>query len=311
MSQLLTVLLAERAKIAGSGEDAYAYDFNAQGSGYIAVFDGCGGMGAKRYPAVDGKSGAYIGSRLAACLTDRYHRTTGAAFDGSDPIGLRDVLAEAFARVKTEITPTSGLQLKGDLFKDLPTTASIVFIRPLSDGLVRCEYLWAGDSRGYFLDGQGMCQVTSDEVYTEEDAFTSLRNDARLRNVIHAGGGFSLSSKIIDLATPSVVITATDGAFGYLLTPAHFEYIVLHALYQADSVRAWQENIEQTISEITGDDHAFIAAVYGAASLEDVKQYFLARFQILQEQYIAPCEGASDEQLWAIWERYRKDYYRR
>ncbi len=309
--RLFAVLVAEKAKIDGHGEDAYTFAFENDSDGYIAVYDGCGGMGAKKYSAVGEKTGAFIASRIAAFLTDQFHQTTGFEFQSDDSQKLHDKFSESFLKVKDFITEKNGIVMKGNMFKTLPTTASIVVMHVSEQNQLICEYLWAGDSRGYFLDNQGMCQITTDDVYTEEDAFTSLRNDAKLKNVIHADGNFELHSKIVSLSLPSVIITATDGVFGYSLTPMHFEYLVLKALYESNSTDEWESQIYNAVSSITGDDFSFIAAVFGFTDFENIKSYFNSRFQKLFSEFIVPSDGAEDEQLYELWIQYKQNYYRR
>ncbi len=308
---LYTVLLAEKAKIQDCGEDAYSYSFKDENCGYIAVFDGCGGMGAKKYPTVDGKTGAFIGSHMTAFIMDNFYTKNGFLFDGNDAEKLLDKLTKSLAKLKNHINDGNGIMIKSNMFKELPTTASFVVMKLIAEDTLCCEYLWAGDSRGYYLNSHGMCQITNDDVFTDEDAFTSLRNDAKLKNVIHADGKFELHSEIIKLKLPTIVIVATDGVFGYSLTPMHFEYILLSALYKSDSAEEWEQKIKNAISEVTGDDFSFIGAVFGFSSFDEIKQYFKKRYDKLLSEFITPCNNADEEQLQELWNLYKRDYYRR
>ena len=47
-----------------NGEDSGFYGFTDKHA-LMSVFDGCGGIGAKKYPSMDNRSGAYLASRAA------------------------------------------------------------------------------------------------------------------------------------------------------------------------------------------------------------------------------------------------------
>jgi serine/threonine protein phosphatase PrpC len=308
---LSSLILAEKPKMPGSGEDAYSCLFKSAGDGYIAVFDGCGGMGAKKYAAADGMTGAYIASRSAAFLSDLYYYQKGFWKAEDCAEDYRKFISEGFARVKDNVSDSSGILIKGNMFRELPTTAALAAIESTPNNTIMCRYLWAGDSRGYFLDSEGMCQMTADEFYTDEDAFTNLRSDAKLKNVIHAGAGFQINEKTVQLNTPTAVIVATDGAFGYLLTPMHFEHLLLSTLMEASSENEWQEGIVRALSPVSGDDFALIAALYGFESFNSAKEYFAPRYEELCRDYITPSAGADDDTLLALWNSYKTNYYRR
>ncbi len=309
--ELYSLLLAEKPKIPGCGEDGFSYSFKDAANGYIAAFDGCGGMGAKKYEAAGGRTGAYIASRVAAFMTDRFYEREGFVHNTTGAEKYRSYLNESLLRVKKDYSGASGIMIKSNMFRELPSTAAVVSMEATPNNTVMCQYLWAGDSRGFFLDCDGMCQVTSDEVMTEEDAFSSLRNDAKLRNVLHAGESFELSSKNVQLSLPAAVIVATDGAFGYLLTPMHFEHIVLSSLFSSSDEQEWQAAISKAISAVSGDDFVFIAALFGFDSFREIREYFQPRYNELCKDYIIPSANAGDEQLLALWEKYKEKYYRR
>ena len=57
---------------------------------------------------------------------------------------------------------------------------------------------------------------------------------------------------------------ATDGCFGYVPTPMHFEDLVLRHLAAARNVDAWSAGLQEEISAITGDDAAMAVLGVGA-----------------------------------------------
>ena len=308
----LLVICAEREKIESLGEDSFSFSFNNNDSGYIAVYDGCGGMGARKYSKANNKTGARIASRLAAYLTDQFYNNQQFRFDGSDCKRLKELFKDSFSKVKKAIENDGGLMLGGDLFKSIPTTASIVGTRMGLSGELICEFLWAGDSRGYFLDADGLCQITKDDLHTDEDAFTNLRSDGRMSNVIYADGDFYINERDITLSVPVMIICATDGAFGYYSTPMGFEYVILKSLCESDSAEEWEKSLTSSIIPITGDDFAVCIAVYGFQNYEEIKSYFANRYNMIVQNYIYRIEDDTPEkELQQLWEKYKTKYYRR
>ena len=306
------VICAEREKIEGLGEDCYSYSFDSTDVGYIAVFDGCGGMGSKQYPKANNKTGARIASRAAACITDELNVEKLFTFDGSDSNTLQARLKEAFQRIKYADDSDGAALMGGDLFKSLPTTAAIAVIKNNDNSRMVCEYLWAGDSRGYFLDADGLCQVTKDDLKTEEDAFSNIRSDGRMSNVIHADGDFRINSEALILDKPIMIIASTDGAFDYFSSPMEFEYVILSTLLESDSAEKWEARLSEAISPITGDDFSLCAALFGFTSFGDCKKYYRERFDYLTNKYISRItEDTTEKELRSLWSSYKLSYYRR
>ena len=62
------------------GEDSGFVGCYENGLVVTGVFDGCGGIGGKRYPEVNGRTGAYIGSQTAAFAADAFFKRHGEKF---------------------------------------------------------------------------------------------------------------------------------------------------------------------------------------------------------------------------------------
>lgn len=305
------VICSEKEQITNEGEDSFAYSVNNQAVGYIAAFDGCGGMGAKKYPNVGDRSGAKIASMVAAYLTDQFYEKHSFHFDDKDTDCLRKLLANKLQEVKAGIAIPGGLKIGGSMFRELPTTASLVAMKIDDELNLLCEYIWAGDSRGYFLDDMGLCQVTSDDLDTEEDAFSNLRNDAKLSNVVNADTEFQLHHEIRSFSHPVIIITATDGAFGYFNSPMEFEYLLLDTLMTANDLKQWEKNLTDSLIPYAGDDFTIVAAGYGFKNIQDCKSYFSERHHALYRDYIEPMSNANEDEMLQLWSLYRTDYYRR
>lgn len=305
------LVCAEKEQIHGRGEDAFAYSFTKQDYGYIAVFDGCGGMGSKKYPLLQAKTGARIASRLAGFVADQCYEK-GILFPSAHAGEmLHDALTETFAETKTVLSSgKSSVRIGGDMFKELPTTMSLITTALNEKRELMADYLWAGDSRGYFLDKKGICQVTVDDLETDEDAFTNLRSDAKLSNVINADAAFVLHENLLTFREPVLLITATDGCFGYFKTPMEFEYAILHAMQKAMDVQQWEEGLHEAVSAVAGDDFSIIISAYGFIDFISCRQYYAQRFQYLCRRFISDAANVDETQLEALWKEYQKDYYR-
>ena len=305
MNLMAFCVAAEQIKDAG--EDCFAFDFSSNG-GYAAVFDGCGGMGAKRYPALSNQTGARIAALTAGFVTDYLYSENLFHIAASDSFFLKEKYEDAFKIVKETYGDIGGLKIAGKMYKELPTTVALSVIKRYNSEL-KCEYIWAGDSRGYLLDVKGLWQVTDDDLITKEDAFDNLRNDGVLSNVINADQDFVLHRKVIEIDKPSLVIVSTDGGFGYFQTPMEFEYVILSSLYRSESVKEWKSHIKTYVSEYACDDFSVIVVCCGFDNVGDWKSYFKRRYSVM-EKLMSNMQGKSEDQLKRYWELYKSDYYR-
>ena len=304
------------------GEDSGFVCCYENGLVVTGVFDGCGGIGGRRYPEVNGRTGAYIGSQVAAFAADAFFKKYYSEKGKDFIVGNRALIIQHFqqlqeyisgklANVKKKLTQTGGLQVGGSLSKSFPTTVSI--IASMSNGnCVYCNYLWAGDSRGYILDENGLYQVTADDIDTNaDDAFLNLREDGILTNVASGDGAFKLHNSITAIQRPSMLINATDGCFAYFLTPMDFENVILQTLEESTSPVQWQARLRDRIKAVAGDDFTLAISCFGFDDFEDMKKHYSLRQIYVQKNYIERQNGADEEQLKQLWESYKPAYYDR
>lgn len=305
------LICAEKEQIRGKGEDAYAYSFAKQDCGYTAVFDGCGGMGSKTYPKLSDKTGARIAARLAGYVVNRLYESGGLSAASTIVESLHCELTSSFEKVKSVLSAgRTGVKIGGDMFKELPCTMSLITVTLNEKRDLLADYLWAGDSRGYFLDKMGLCQVTVDDLETDEDAFSNLRSDAKLSNVINADTAFELHENLLTFREPVLLITTTDGSFGYFKTPMEFEYAILHSMQQAMNTQQWEEKLTEAVSAVAGDDFSIIISAYGFTDFMSCQQYYAQRVRLLRQRFISDAANVDDAQLAALWKEYQKNYYR-
>ncbi len=296
----------------GEGEDGFAYAFDMKDKGFISVFDGCGGMGSDTYSYIGGQSGARLAAACAAAVTDSFYHAECFRFDGDDSSYLKSALEDNFHEISELVKKSSAKStISSNMLRTMPTTAAIAAFLQAEDSL-ECEFIWAGDSRGYLIDNRGMMQVTSDDLSTDEDAFENLRNDSKLSNVICADRDFVLHEKRMTIKKPVIAAVFTDGSFGYYSTPIQFEYYLLESLCYASSPNDWRDKFIEISRNIAGDDFTAAIAVYGFDSFEQCKKYYYPRLHQLYDEYIKFIdENTEEEMLYSQWTKYKKEYYRK
>lgn len=305
-------------KRSGKGEDAEpTLRIHSSGRGIIGVYDGTGGAGASvARTTSDGTelSGAWVAARLVRDVVEAWFVDAVAGNDRALETGglaatLRKVLAD-----EADNLPASRAAVRGSLHRVLPTTAAcIAFDAGQSHG-GSVDALWAGDSRGFLLTPPNGLQVLSRDDTREDDALELIRNDQPMENLIAADRPFRVNHRRFEVPSPMVLVTATDGAFGYVRTPAHFEYLLLHTLQGASSMDDWSTRLLDAFSEFAADDVSFAIAAVGFDSFAALKGKFTARHRYLADEHWRPfLDNAGDadaiERLraesWAVY----KDLY--
>lgn len=293
------------------GEDSYSCKCTDK-KGFIGVFDGCGGIGGKRYEKFDFHTGAYLASRAAALAT---HEWWSQYNTGELAITLlKENISDKLQILKKLGESVPGqISLKGSLSsKSFPTTASIVTYD--FRGEPSCTFIWAGDSRGYILDKDGLCQVTKDDIDSDGDAYSNIEGDARLSNLISADKEYYLHEKKISLSAPCVLVSSTDGCFSYFQTPMEFEYLLLSTLMFSNSIYEWETKMKKYLYKQASDDYTMAVLICGFHKFKEIKLYFGNRFQRLKNYYINPLFTArktnSDIDIGILWKEFRGLYYR-
>ena len=298
--------------IDNNGEDSFAYALNDE-CGFIGVFDGCGGIGSRKYEVYSDKTGAYIASHVCSeTMLDWFGEfsASGREISANNIKYICDSLKERFTNELDSYEDEAGaVAIKGSLAKKLPTTASLVMFTS-NDSKMYAAYVWAGDSRGFVLNESGLTQVTTDDIEVEGDAMENLSNDSKLTNMVCAGGDFHFNNRILTDVDKGMFITATDGFFSYFSTPMEFEFMIVDTLLVSDSVASWKVNLCEFIKKYTADDYTMGVTVFGYKSFKALKKAYVSRHAFLVERYIKPLETLSDEEKVALWNEYKTNYYR-
>ncbi len=157
--------------------------------------------------------------------------------------------------------------------------------------------LWSGDSRVYvFEPTTGAHQLTVDDLRDQGDALLNLRQDSVVSNAMAADVDFVVHHHQVSLTAPFLAVAATDGCFGYVRTPIHFEHLVLAALRDSSSTESWSALLQERVSAITGDDAA-LAVLGVGADHDEFRQLFADRTADLEQRCVVPLDELETEAL--------------
>jgi hypothetical protein len=213
-------------------------------------------------------------------------------------------------------------KLTGTMRRALPTTMAAIRYQIVDEG-VWWQALWAGDSRAYLLlPGSGLHVITRDDT-VEDDALEQLRQDPPMTNVICADRDFTVNAHVMAsaprlvLGQPCVLLSATDGFFGYVHTPAQFECLLLHSMARAGSMAEWAKHLREQVQPLTADDASLSLVTLGfdEDDFGQLQAAFEERYAHVMDAYRdAPSRQGEqgDEALrrWQdeTWQSYRTSY---
>ena len=288
-----------------NGEDSYAFSLN-DNLGMVGVFDGCGEIGSGKHGVYSNKSGAYIASRVSAEAAMEWYGQI-CEIDAEILRAESGALRENFKKMlSNRLNGLETAELSTGTI-DFPTTASVVLLS--NEGKrIFSSFIWAGNSRGFVLTPDGLCQVTRDDV--EADELNSFGNDTALTNLVVAGADFVLHGRNVVCNNEGIFITATDGCFGYFSTPMEFEYMITDTLERSESIDEWKFKLEQFIKRVASDDYTMGVAVCGYKNFKNLKKAFKERRKFLKDNYISKLVYGNERMRVALWNEYKKTYYR-
>jgi len=319
-------------KIRDQGEDSDPILRDGPDLGLLGVFDGMGGAGGTVYETPEGRrTGAYLASRIARDVVEQrmldllepdWHLNGKAAARN-----LQHSIQQALKQRLQELNPAPS-SLRSRLIRALPTTMALVALQRIQPGgpTWAGHVFWAGDSRAYVFESRGASQLSTDDLRDPGDALANLRRDSVVSNALSADTEFHINYRRVELRSPFLVVCATDGCFGYVRTPMHFEYLVLSHLLEARNTEAWSSALQAEIAAVTGDDAAMSTLGVGA-DLKEFQKLFAPRVGELASDFIEPLDELSDavtraeQELRALqsrqldemterWNRYKSDYER-
>lgn len=284
----------------------------------IGVLDGCGGTGARRYPAAGNWTGARIASHVAGrslfrwfdgLSEERFHNSTAAELAKDLQEQQEKAIREADELLGGSAAPKF---VSTRLNKSLPTTLAAVAAEQLPQGYLRLCSFWAGNSRNYVLLPEGLRQLSADDVVGNYDPFEDLAKDGILSNAVNASVPFSIHAAELLVKEPCLIFAASDGVFSYFDSPIRLEWLLLETLRAAKTPADWEQSLRTEIGAVSADDHTLQLAALGFESFPELKNVFLPRLEELERDYILPLQLAVEkedrEQLLALWQKYKKKF---
>lgn len=291
------------------GEDCF-YCAKSKHSSLVSVCDGCGGLGAKKYDSYQGHTGAYIASRIVSgAIHDWYHDHSRQMWKSAKDLAdsVDNYIRKAYA-----ICDTYGIdksRIMGSMVRKFPTTLALAYAECDGDDIL-LHLLWAGDSRIYLLDQNGLAQMTKDDTDVD-DALENIYEDGVMDNVLSSDGNYTLNYKTLRLNHPALIFAATDGCFSYVTSPMEFEYIILKSLMDHENPYNFKKSLRQILSGYAGDDITCGIMSFYFDSYENTKQSLYARFNHMEKNYMVPMrKERSNIFTRELWNRYRSNYER-
>ena len=264
--------------------------------GFVGVFDGMGGAGAKKYKHVESgeeHTSAYWGSRI---VKDCVEELISNRSKGVSPIAWVDNHIHETIKSKLDEKikefPNANGAVLSKMTRKLPTTMAMSGYEIVDDEVAITTY-WAGDSRVYILLKDTIKILTIDDANAEDgDPFSPLNMDLAMSNAISQEREFRINRSVVKLPIsqqdPFLLIASTDGCFGYFKNPIEFEAMLRNCLGNANDCNEYLNNIKEAIIEnIQQDDFSISIAGFGDNVFEDYKSVLSAdaNVELIKEYY--------------------------
>jgi len=184
-------------KIDGHGEDSDPLCIMNEMTCAVGVFDGMGGSGASTCESKfgSGHTKAYVASRIVKEAVDKYLSQSLCTPDLSAN-GIKECIHKCLQHEMEKYPPKTKTMLKSRMVRDYPTTMALSTIKKV-ENCWQIDSFWAGDSRNYLWQIDGLHQISNDDLDTDADPMENLRNDAPMSNCINASNDFKINHHCI------------------------------------------------------------------------------------------------------------------
>lgn len=331
MRQVLSISDMKEKKI-GLGEDSEPIFLKKDSFVAIGVLDGMGGAGGAECNSDYGESHtkAYVASRIIRDTIEKVLLQLSTLPNSSDLIQLLEkTITHRYEEERLKYPPKSKGGLRSTLIKEYPTTLAMVLVS-INDDRYLIDSIWAGDSRNYIWNMNGIFQISLDDLKGNLDPLQNLREDAPMSNCLQADAPIRLNHKRISipLGERFLIMSATDGCFGYCPSPMDFEKLLLESLRNSDSNDDWKGRLSRAFESVTADDFSYSMAAFNFARFKDLnkfarkllkgnlQKYFLKRNEYENavrkkqqlETKISEYEDELLSQINEIWPTYKQSY---
>lgn len=302
--------------VRGCGEDSAFVQNLESGLVVTGVFDGCGNIGFRRYSGANDKTGAYIGSRIAAYAASEFfeqnYSKKGVSYIRRTSTEQLEYVRQLKEHISGKLDEVKARLSRSEENTDISLPTAVSMTATMSAGkFTLCNCIWAGNSRVYMLDDQGLCQLTTDDIdVNSDDAFAHLRKNGKITNYAGGAGDFKLHSGFTVFARPVILINASSDCFAHFRTPMGFENFLLETMAEASSPSRWMAKLDEILKKASGGEYTLSVACYGFEDFDDMKKYYSMRLIRLQNDFINRQSGSDEKILKQHWENYRSSYYR-
>lgn len=315
----------------GWGEDSNPILYTNDNSVLTGVFDGMGGAGGAECESDyshDGihKTKAYVASRIVRDAIEKaIQENPTLLFSPHLSKDLESIITCRYTEEKEKYPPKSKAGLRSSLIKEYPTTLAMTCVTQTAKDY-EIKSLWAGDSRNYLWMKEGLFQISIDDLKGNLDPMQNLREDAPMSNCIQADAPFKIncSDIILDTTEKFVLISATDGCFGYYPSPMDFEKVITDTLEMSNSLQNFKEGLTDKFAVATADDFSFAIAAIGFKDFKDMKKilgpsnrrvkgyfakrnYYESELKKFEEKIECLRNGVNKEMM-VLWPEYKENY---
>lgn len=264
----------------GEDADPFVKSDNNTSWGAIAVFDGMGGAGARKYRHKESNeehTAAYWASRI---VRDAIKHIFDTRKVGENPITR--VNENIYNYIKCQLNqsildfPNANSNVLSKMSHKLPTTLAMAAFE-IKEGNVSINSYWAGDSRIIVLNEDKIIYLTLDDADAPDgDPISPQNMDLPMNNAIYQDSDFKINYSQLDIPVsenkPFLLIASTDGCFGYFHNPIEFEVMMRKSILAANSENEIMDYIKQAIIEnIQQDDFSMAMIAFGYSNFNIFK----------------------------------------
>lgn len=190
-------------------------------------------------------------------------------------------LKEKLAAIAQNAVLKNESRLKGTYL--LPTTLSVTLMREREES-VDLICLWAGDSRAYYWNEEGLAQISDDHEI-----------GGTMTNLISLAKDFRLQICSLKVKKPCLVFNATDGVYKCMMfaSPLDLESLLLQAIRASESVEQLEENLDKIYENIGrhDDSNSLAAVTFGYADFGALKAAAGKRSDEIEREIVSRLPG--------------------
>ena len=119
--------------------------------------------------------------------------------------------------------------------------------------------------------------ISKDDLKGDLDPLQNLRDDAPMSNCVHADGKFVINHKSIEGLSVNdkfLIISATDGCFGYYPSPMDFETTLYECVKYSKNMDELKLKLSKAFAYVTADDFSYSIAAFGFGSYKELNKTF-------------------------------------